>query len=96
MVGGCLLLEVSHRILQRPSVRWSIKRDSLENATFLHSVVLACNFQPSLSMNSILHRCMNQASASEAQAQQLSLNSSLGDTVDSPLVHLRGATFTKQ
>ncbi|GFY03280.1 hypothetical protein TNCV_1172401 [Trichonephila clavipes] len=33
---------------------------------------------------------MNQASALEAQTQQRSLNSSLGDTVDSPLVHLGG------
>ncbi|GFT28679.1 transposable element Tcb1 transposase [Trichonephila clavipes] len=33
---------------------------------------------------------MNQESASEVQAQQHSLNSSLGDTVDCPLVHLGG------
>ncbi|GFW49627.1 hypothetical protein TNCV_2844081 [Trichonephila clavipes] len=33
---------------------------------------------------------MNQASASEAQTQQHSLNSSLGDIVDNPLAHLSG------
>ncbi|GFS85607.1 uncharacterized protein TNCV_2794441 [Trichonephila clavipes] len=33
---------------------------------------------------------MNQASASEAQTQQCSLNSSLGDTFGSPLVHFGG------
>ncbi|GFY21577.1 hypothetical protein TNCV_1167221 [Trichonephila clavipes] len=38
-------------------------------------------------MNSSQHRCTNQASASEAQTQQCSLNSSLGDTFGSPLVH---------
>ncbi|GFU83491.1 hypothetical protein TNCV_2142491 [Trichonephila clavipes] len=41
-------------------------------------------------MNSSWHRCMNQASASEAQTQQRSLNSCLGDTVGSPLDHLAG------
>ncbi|GFV74254.1 uncharacterized protein TNCV_2312521 [Trichonephila clavipes] len=44
----------------------------------------------SLPMNSRQHRCMNQASASETQVQQSSLNSSLGDTIGSPLVHLAG------
>ncbi|GFW67836.1 hypothetical protein TNCV_3871671 [Trichonephila clavipes] len=39
-------------------------------------------------MNSSQHRCIYQASASEARTQQRSLNSSLGDTVGSPLVHL--------
>ncbi|GFX27366.1 hypothetical protein TNCV_3341781 [Trichonephila clavipes] len=38
-------------------------------------------------MNSSQHRCTNQTTASEAQAQQCSLNSSLGDTFGSPLVH---------
>ncbi|GFX88348.1 hypothetical protein TNCV_1705681 [Trichonephila clavipes] len=41
-------------------------------------------------MNSSQHRCMNQAPASENQTQQRSLNSSLEDTVGSPLVHLGG------
>ncbi|GFV06460.1 uncharacterized protein TNCV_2947831 [Trichonephila clavipes] len=41
-------------------------------------------------MNSSQHRCTNQASASEAQMQQCSLNSSLGDTFGSPLVHFGG------
>ncbi|GFT43443.1 hypothetical protein TNCV_814971 [Trichonephila clavipes] len=41
-------------------------------------------------MNSSQHRCMNQASASEDQTQQRSLNSSLEATVGSPLVHLGG------
>ncbi|GFU57251.1 calmodulin [Trichonephila clavipes] len=41
-------------------------------------------------MNSSQHRCMNQASASEGQTQQCPLNSSLGDTVGSPLIHLGG------
>ncbi|GFY09484.1 troponin T [Trichonephila clavipes] len=41
-------------------------------------------------MNSSQHRCMNQAPASENQTQQQSLNSSLEDTVGSPLVHLGG------
>ncbi|GFW96727.1 RNase H domain-containing protein [Trichonephila clavipes] len=41
-------------------------------------------------MNSNQHRCMNQAPASENQTQQRSLNSSLEDTVGSPLVHLGG------
>ncbi|GFX02343.1 hypothetical protein TNCV_2285111 [Trichonephila clavipes] len=49
-------------------------------------------------MNSSHHGCMNQASVSEAQTQQRSLNSSLGDTVGSPLVHmgdqlLNGSTY---
>ncbi|GFT54989.1 hypothetical protein TNCV_2325091 [Trichonephila clavipes] len=35
-------------------------------------------------MNRSQHRCMNQASASENQTQQRSLNSSLEDTVGSP------------
>ncbi|GFW15042.1 hypothetical protein TNCV_983341 [Trichonephila clavipes] len=35
-------------------------------------------------MNSSQHRYTNQASASGAQTQQCSLNSSLGDTFDSP------------
>ncbi|GFX17210.1 hypothetical protein TNCV_2857331 [Trichonephila clavipes] len=48
---------------------------------------LACKFQPSLPMNSSQHRCINQ-SASEAETWQRSLNSGLGDTVGSPLVHL--------
>ncbi|GFX63692.1 hypothetical protein TNCV_2183211 [Trichonephila clavipes] len=39
-------------------------------------------------MRSSQHRCMNQAPASENQTQQRSLNSSLEDTVGSPLVHL--------
>ncbi|KAL1415663.1 hypothetical protein MTO96_029083 [Rhipicephalus appendiculatus] len=39
-------------------------------------------------MNSSQHQCMNQASAAEPQAQQHLLNSSLGDTVGIPLVHL--------
>ncbi|GFV43892.1 hypothetical protein TNCV_485161 [Trichonephila clavipes] len=52
--------------------------------------VLAFKFQSSLPMNSRKHRCMNQASASETQVQQSSLNSSLGGTVGSPLVHLAG------
>ncbi|GFU91597.1 hypothetical protein TNCV_2543611 [Trichonephila clavipes] len=41
-------------------------------------------------MRSSQHRCMNQAPASEGQTQQRSLNSSLEDTVGSPLVHLGG------
>ncbi|GFX39784.1 hypothetical protein TNCV_2105281 [Trichonephila clavipes] len=41
-------------------------------------------------MNSSQYRCMNQAPASENQTQQRSLNSSLEDTVGSPLVHLGG------
>ncbi|GFV03231.1 hypothetical protein TNCV_4018281 [Trichonephila clavipes] len=41
-------------------------------------------------MRSSQHRCMNQAPASENQTQQRSLNSSLEDTVGSPLVHLGG------
>ncbi|GFV90800.1 hypothetical protein TNCV_2323691 [Trichonephila clavipes] len=41
-------------------------------------------------MSSSQHRCMNQAPASENQTQQRSLNSSLEDTVGSPLVHLGG------
>ncbi|GFU88090.1 hypothetical protein TNCV_1336591 [Trichonephila clavipes] len=41
-------------------------------------------------MNSSQHRCMNQAPASENQTQRRSLNSSLEDTVGSPLVHLGG------
>ncbi|GFW41714.1 RNA-directed DNA polymerase from mobile element jockey [Trichonephila clavipes] len=41
-------------------------------------------------MNSSQHRCTNQASASEAQTQQCSLNSSLGDTFGSLLVHFGG------
>ncbi|GFV64110.1 hypothetical protein TNCV_1281071 [Trichonephila clavipes] len=41
-------------------------------------------------MNNSQHRCMNQAPASENQAQQRSLNSSLEATVGSPLVHLGG------
>ncbi|GFU92557.1 uncharacterized protein TNCV_4794861 [Trichonephila clavipes] len=41
-------------------------------------------------MNSSQHRCTNQASASEAQTQQCSLNSSLGDTFGSPLIHFGG------
>ncbi|GFU03150.1 hypothetical protein TNCV_2720641 [Trichonephila clavipes] len=41
-------------------------------------------------MNSSQHRYMNQAPASENQTQQRSLNSSLEDTVGSPLVHLGG------
>ncbi|GFS62501.1 hypothetical protein TNCV_1262831 [Trichonephila clavipes] len=41
-------------------------------------------------MNSSQHRCMNQAPALENQTQQRSLNSSLEDTVGSPLVHLGG------
>ncbi|GFV86049.1 uncharacterized protein TNCV_670461 [Trichonephila clavipes] len=41
-------------------------------------------------MNNSQHWCINQVSASEAQTQQRSLNSSLGDTVGSPLVHLGG------
>ncbi|GFW56060.1 uncharacterized protein TNCV_374661 [Trichonephila clavipes] len=41
-------------------------------------------------MNSSQHRCTNQASASEAQMQQCSLNSSLGDTFGSPLVRFGG------
>ncbi|GFW35234.1 hypothetical protein TNCV_1695491 [Trichonephila clavipes] len=87
MVAGCLLSEVSRRICQCSSVRWSIKRDSSENATCRHSAVIqACKLQLSLSMNSSQHRCMNQASASEAQTQQRSLNSSLGGTVGSSLV----------
>ncbi|GFU42676.1 uncharacterized protein TNCV_3138801 [Trichonephila clavipes] len=36
------------------------------------------------------HRCMNQAPASENQTQQRLLNSSLENTVGSPLVHLGG------
>ncbi|GFW50681.1 hypothetical protein TNCV_2889831 [Trichonephila clavipes] len=39
MVARWLFLsEVSRLIRQRPSVRWSIKRDSSENATRRHSV----------------------------------------------------------
>ncbi|GFV04568.1 hypothetical protein TNCV_294451 [Trichonephila clavipes] len=38
MVAGCLLSEVSHRTLQRPSFQWIIKLDSSENDTFRHSV----------------------------------------------------------
>ncbi|GFX81872.1 uncharacterized protein TNCV_2570721 [Trichonephila clavipes] len=41
-------------------------------------------------MNSSQHRCTNQTSASETQTQQCSLNSSLGDTFGSPLVHFSG------
>ncbi|GFV72523.1 hypothetical protein TNCV_2763871 [Trichonephila clavipes] len=41
-------------------------------------------------MNSNQHRCMNQACASVVQTQQRSLNSSLGDAVGSPLIHLAG------
>ncbi|GFW04748.1 hypothetical protein TNCV_4879841 [Trichonephila clavipes] len=41
-------------------------------------------------MRSSQHRYMNQAPASENQTQQRSLNSSLEDTVGSPLVHLGG------
>ncbi|GFV72265.1 hypothetical protein TNCV_637271 [Trichonephila clavipes] len=41
-------------------------------------------------MNSSQHRCTNQASASEAQTQQCSLNCSLGETFGSPLVHFGG------
>ncbi|GFW11573.1 transposable element Tc3 transposase [Trichonephila clavipes] len=39
-------------------------------------------------MNSSQHRCINQASASEAQMQLCLLNSSSKDTVGSSLVHL--------
>ncbi|GFV67128.1 uncharacterized protein TNCV_3668831 [Trichonephila clavipes] len=44
-------------------------------------------------MNSSQHRCTNQASASEAQTQQCSLNSSLGDTFGILLVHFGGQLF---
>ncbi|GFX97694.1 hypothetical protein TNCV_3065811 [Trichonephila clavipes] len=39
-------------------------------------------------MNSSQHRCRNQVSTSDDQTQQRSLNSSLGDTIGSPLVPL--------
>ncbi|GFV57646.1 hypothetical protein TNCV_3132341 [Trichonephila clavipes] len=41
-------------------------------------------------MNSSKHRCINQASAPEAQTLQRSLNSSLGDTFGISLVLLGG------
>ncbi|GFX26365.1 uncharacterized protein TNCV_949631 [Trichonephila clavipes] len=44
-------------------------------------------------MDSSQHRCTNQASASEAQTQQCSLNCSLGDTFGSPLVNFGGQLF---
>ena len=93
MVAWCLLSEVSQHICQHPSVQWSIKLDSSENATWCYSVdiqlrLLVYKFQLLLAMDSNQHRCMNHVSASEAQAQQHSLNSSLGDTVVSPLFHL--------
>ncbi|GFU80124.1 hypothetical protein TNCV_580041 [Trichonephila clavipes] len=44
-------------------------------------------------MNSSQHRCMNQVPASENQTQQRSLNSSLENTVGSPLVHLGGMLY---
>ncbi|GFU46885.1 hypothetical protein TNCV_640361 [Trichonephila clavipes] len=50
--------------------------------------VLACKFQLSLPMNSSQHRCIYEASVSETQTQQGSLNSSYGDTVGKYLVHL--------
>ncbi|GFU05423.1 hypothetical protein TNCV_3290761 [Trichonephila clavipes] len=34
MIAGRLLSEVSHRIRQRLSVRWNVKRDSSKNATY--------------------------------------------------------------
>ncbi|GFX44025.1 uncharacterized protein TNCV_4118211 [Trichonephila clavipes] len=43
-------------------------------------------------MRSSQHRCMNQAPASKNQTQQRSLNSSLEDTVGSPLIHLGGSS----
>ncbi|GFU89821.1 hypothetical protein TNCV_4742621 [Trichonephila clavipes] len=50
--------------------------------------VLSCKFQPSVSINSSQQSCVNQASASEAQTQQHSLNNSLGDTFISLMFHL--------
>ncbi|GFX81611.1 hypothetical protein TNCV_4179511 [Trichonephila clavipes] len=41
-------------------------------------------------MNNKQHRCMNQASDSESQTQQRSLNSSSKDNVDSPMVEVGG------
>ncbi|GFV15532.1 hypothetical protein TNCV_4835581 [Trichonephila clavipes] len=45
-------------------------------------------------MNSSQPRLMNQAFASESLTQQGTLNSSLGDTVGSPMVHLGGQLLT--
>ncbi|GFT82267.1 hypothetical protein TNCV_4650751 [Trichonephila clavipes] len=41
MVAGWFLSEVSRLIRQRPSVPWSIKRDSSENATFWETLLVA-------------------------------------------------------
>lgn len=38
IVEGCLLSDVQSRIRECPSVRWIIKRDSSEKATYRHSV----------------------------------------------------------
>ncbi|GFX48735.1 hypothetical protein TNCV_408421 [Trichonephila clavipes] len=38
IVAGCLLSEISRNVRQLPSIRWSMKRDSSENATCRYSV----------------------------------------------------------